>query len=105
MEEEIYFTKEELEKLYPAEIHFESVLKQSQLRGAPSWLTKQVAQIYEARFKKHVNKNYNCQVCAFSIYKNVGKEYFKSKEHYEKLSELVVEPVDEKPKKTNKLKK
>ena len=105
MEEEIYFTKEELDELYPAEIHFESVLKQSQLRGAPSWLTKQVSQIYKARFNKPLNKNYNCQVCAFSIYKIVGKEYFKSKEHYNTLSELVVEPAEETPKKSKRSKK
>ncbi len=105
MEEEIKFTDEEMKQLYKAQIHFESVLKESRLKGAPGWLTKEVAQLYEKRFGKKLNRNYNCQVCAFSIYRIVGEQYFKQLQ--EKQAEVETEPAKspkspKKPKKSNK---
>lgn len=70
------FSDEDMKALYKAEIHFTSVLKSSTLKGAPAWLTKEVAKIYEKTFNKRLNKNYNCQVCAFSVYRIVGEAYF-----------------------------
>jgi len=76
MNETPRFSEEDMKVLYKAEIHFNSVLKSSTLKGAPACLTKEIAKIYEKTFNKHLNKNYNCQVCAFSIYRIVGKAYF-----------------------------
>jgi len=83
------FSDEDMKALYKAEIHFTSVLKSSTLKGAPAWLTKEVAKIYEKTFNKRLNKNYNCQVCAFSVYRIVGEAYFKQlNEQKEKEAQL-----------------
>ena len=76
MNETPRFSEEDMKILYKAEIHFNSVLKSSTLKGAPACLTKEIAKIYEKTFNKRLNKNYNCQVCAFSIYRIVGQAYF-----------------------------
>lgn len=85
------FSDEDMKALYKAEIHFTSVLKSSTLKGAPAWLTKEVAKIYEKTFNKRLNKNYNCQVCAFSVYRIVGEAYFAQlnaqKENVKQLNE------------------
>lgn len=97
------FSDEDMKALYKAEIHFTSVLKSSTLKGAPAWLTKEVAKIYEKTFNKRLNKNYNCQVCAFSVYRIVGEAYFAQlKEQKEKEKSTVeIQIADDKKDETD----
>lgn len=114
------FTEEDMKKLYKAEIHFTSVLKQSTLKGAQPSLTKEIAKIYENTFGKKLNRNYNCNVCSFSIYRIVGEAYFaqleedaKNKVEEEEAKSKIVDiqeapnedVVEESQKKTKKTKK
>lgn len=96
MNETPKFSEEDMKVLYKAEIHFNSVLKSSTLKGAPACLTKEIAKIYEKTFNKRLNKNYNCQVCAFSIYRIVGQAYFAQLNAQKGNSQLIENEDDKK---------
>lgn len=75
------FTKEQMDVLYEAEIHFESV-RHGYIKSVPRWLTDQVADIYEQATGSKVNRNWSCSQCVANLYMMVGKIYFKDKEEY-----------------------
>lgn len=82
------FSIEQLNALYPAEIHFENVIKNHNLRSAPRWLTEQIAKIYTETTGKKLPSNYSCNTCVYNIYAKIGELYFKSKLYWEqKISE------------------
>lgn len=86
------FTKEQLKNLYPAEIHFDSVVNRSTIRNAPSWLTEQVINIYYEATGKKLNYQKVCSVCTFNIYKTVGKIYFEDLEQLKSEVEPETKP-------------
>lgn len=102
------YTKEQMQQLYRAQIHFESVLKYSNIRNAPRYLTELIVGIYEEATGKTLNKNYSCASCVMNIYKIIGKTYFAQLKEQEEVARLkeqieVVKPT--KPIKKSKTKK
>lgn len=77
------FSIEQLNALYPAEIHFENVIKNHNLRSAPRWLTEQIAKIYTETTGNRLPSNYSCNTCVYNIYAKIGELYFKSKLYWE----------------------
>lgn len=77
------FSIEQLEQLYPAEIHFNNVIKNHNLRSAPRWLTEQIARIYTETTGQKLPSNYSCNTCVYNIYAKIGELYFRSKLYWE----------------------
>lgn len=79
-----FFTKEQYDALYEAQIHFITVRTSNCIKNAPRWLTDQVADVWEQRTGQTVNRNWSCSSCVFNFYNMVGKYYLQDKALYEK---------------------
>jgi len=97
------FSKEQLDKLYDAEIHFKTATTQGYLKNCPRWLVDKVADVYEEATGSKVNRNWGCSVCVLNFMILVGKMYFKDKKELENSivadeSEPTPREATEKPK-------
>ena len=77
-----FFTKEEFQNLYDAEIHFLSIRHSNCLKNCPRWLIDHVANVWEAHTNQKVKRNWNCSTCVFNFLALVGKYYLQDKEIY-----------------------
>ena len=85
------FTKQELELLKEAEIHFLTV-RDGQYKRATGWkLNTLVADLYDKATGEKIDRNFGCGVCCFNIFKKVGEKYFADKKYYETV-ETELEP-------------
>lgn len=85
------FTKQELELLKEAEIHFKTV-RDGQYKRATGWkLNTLVADLYDKATGEKIDRNFSCGVCCFNIFKKVGEKYFTDKKYYETV-EIEPEP-------------
>lgn len=89
-----FFTKEQYDALYEAQIHFITVRTSNCIKNAPRWLTDQVADVWEQRTGQTVNRNWSCSSCVFNFYNMVGKYYLQDKALYEKEEQEKEEPVE-----------
>lgn len=71
-------TKDQLDSLYPAEIHFDRALNQGTIVSPPRWLSERVCDILDLVTGKKHSRQLSCATCLFQIYKEAGKMYFDS---------------------------
>lgn len=69
------FTKDQLQSLYEAEIHFKTAL-QGYIKYVPKPLTLNVLHIYEEATGLKYNLNSSCSSCVLRLYQIVGKIYY-----------------------------
>lgn len=82
------FTKEEIELLSQAEVHFYTVINGGFKRATSSNMDKLVADTYNAAVpEKPVSPNASCGVCSFNLYKKVGEKYYADKDQALKETE------------------
>lgn len=89
------FTKEELEMLKPAEIHFYTAVKGDFKRATSSKMDTMVADIYDATTENKLHRNSSCGMCSFKMYKTIGEKYYADLEYYNNLVEEESEPYQE----------
>ena len=94
------FNKEQLNALYPAEVHFLSS-QHDVIRSAPSWLTEQVIEIYQSATGRKMNYSRGCSACVLNIYKTIGKLYLADKAEQEQKSTVNIETKPKKSRKKN----
>lgn len=82
---ELFFTKENYDALYDAEIHFISACRGGYIKNTPRWLTDQVADIWDKTTGENVRRNWNCSGCVLNLYNMVGKKYLNDKKIYEDM--------------------
>lgn len=82
MKKDTTFTREQLQDLWEAEVHFDSVIHTDSIKNAPKWLTERVVNIFEKATKQHLNIDYYCPVCVMRVYRIVAPIYFKDKKYY-----------------------
>lgn len=80
------FTREQMQDLYPCEVHFKSAIENNTIRNCSRQLVQHVAKIYEEATGKHVNVG-SCSTCIFRFIKEVAVLYLKDLENYTKESE------------------
>ena len=85
------FTREELEQLKEAEVHFRTTIRSKYKRATGSKLDTLVADIYDAATGGKIVRNFSCGICSYNMYYEIGRKYFADKEYYEKLDEEKVE--------------
>lgn len=73
------FTKEQIQALSEAELHFDSVCHHDYIRNAPRWLTQKIVEIYDNTVGVKTNLNLSCSACVMRIYKAIGKKYYADK--------------------------
>jgi len=90
------FTKEELEQLKDAEIHFRTTINSQYKRATGSKLDTLVADLYDAATGGKIVRNFTCGICSYNMYLEIGRKYFADKEYYEKVeTELEPEVVND----------
>lgn len=87
MEDKKYFSKEQIETLKPAEIHFYSCVYEQWKRGTVSTMNDLVADTYEQTTGEQLPRNWNCASCSFNNYLKVGKLYYESIEYWKNIDE------------------
>lgn len=90
-EKELFFTKENYDALYDAEIHFISACRGGYIKNTPRWLTDQVADIWEKATGEKVRRNWNCSSCVLNLYYLIGKKYLNDKKIYEDMEKETLE--------------
>lgn len=93
------FTKEQIQALSEAELHFDSVCHHDYIRNAPRWLTQKIVEIYDNTVGVKTNLNLSCSACVMRIYKAIGKKYYADKkllEENERLEDNQKEDATEK---------
>jgi hypothetical protein len=78
------FTREELEQLKDAEIHFRTTINSKYKRATGSKLDTLVADLYDAATGGKIVRNFTCGICSYNMYLEIGRKYFADKEYYEK---------------------
>lgn len=79
-----FFTKEEYDALYEAQIHFINVRTNNCIKNCPRWLCDQVANVWENKTGEKVQRNWSCNSCVFNFFNIVGKHYMADMKLYEK---------------------
>lgn len=79
-----FFTKEEYDVLYEAQIHFINVRTNNCIKNCPRWLCDQVANVWENKTGEKVQRNWSCNSCVFNFFNIVGKHYMADMKLYEK---------------------
>ena len=87
MEDKKYFSREQIEILKPAEIHFYSCVYEQWKRGTVSTMNDLVADTYEQTTGEQLPRNWNCASCSFNNYLKVGKLYYESIEYWKNIDE------------------
>lgn len=85
------FTKEELEQLQVAEIHFRTVINSAYKRATGPKLDTIVADLYDKATGGKIQRNFSCGICSFNMYKQIGEKYYADKKYYETV-EIEPEP-------------
>lgn len=85
------FTKEELEQLQVAEIHFRTVINSAYKRATGNKLDTLVADLYDRATGGKIQRNFSCGICSFNMYKQIGEKYYADKKYYETV-EIEPEP-------------
>lgn len=80
------FTKEQLELLYPAEIHFSNA-KEGILRNCSRSMVERVRVIYESTTGEKVRQKWSCGSCTLKFMKRVGEIYFHDKLYWDLFGE------------------
>lgn len=94
MDKQITFTKEQLELLYPAEVHFQNAIETNSIRNCSRQLIETVRKIYESATDSKTHVNTSCSVCRLKFLKLVGNIYFNDKKYFEEIEEKVDEPIE-----------
>lgn len=84
MDNKITFTREQLDLLYPAEIHFQSAIQDNTIRNCSRQLVETVKMVYENATGTKAHVNMSCHVCRFQFIKKVGLIYFNDKKYWDK---------------------
>jgi hypothetical protein len=87
MKEKKYFSREQIETLKPADIHFFSCVYEKWKRGTMMSLNDLVADTYEQTTGEKLPRNWNCASCSFNNYLTIGKLYYESIEHWKEMDE------------------
>ena len=87
------FSREELELLKPAEIHFTTAIMSAYKRATGGKLDTLVADTYDNATDSKIQRNFSCGICSFNMYKTVGKKYFEDKLYYIEVDKQL-EPKD-----------
>lgn len=87
MKDKKYFSREQIETLKPAEIHFYSCVYEQWKRGTVSTMNDLVADTYEQTTGEQLPRNWNCASCSFNNYLKVGKLYYESIEYWKNIDE------------------
>lgn len=94
------FSKEQIEVLKQAEIHFYTAFNLNYKRNTPNTLNALVLSLYEAEIGHPYKTNLNCPKCLLTLYKNCGKIYFESIAEQNK-TKAIDEPSENKTVETN----
>lgn len=93
------FNKEQLQQLYPAEVHFTNAVKSNILRNCQRSMVEKVRVVYESATGEKVRQNWSCSACTLKFMKKVGQIYFRDKLWWELFGEEEQETkhTDEEP--------
>lgn len=78
------YTEEQYRILQQATPHFESV-KHEVIKNAPRWLTDIVADVLEEATGKKMTRNFGCNSCVYSLYRQAAIKYFADEKEYKKI--------------------
>lgn len=104
-----YFTKEQIERLKEASIHFYTAVHENFKRGTMAPLNNLVADIYFEATGEKLNPNWSCNTCCLNNFKTAGRLYFDSIRYWQDQEPAAknetVETETEPALKTNELEK